>query len=308
MCGKPAGDDSTALDDQMYHNWCFICSKKGCGLEAFNAFRRKLLCHTHFIQTIRSSEPAHGDSDSDRESIDRVNRWSVVTTSVKQHRDINPSEWNDIWKRLEKGQEQELVESSNEFHEVRNRLRGSLGSISMRKSIEVQAGIVLELRQTSLEGNSPISVVDPAYTGPHLPTISSDLPSHGFTLECILAMIEHFRKLDDMVDHMANPAHAALAGDIPEDDVVVTHEVPLHRDYVEIILDSIKPVLELLPNIHYMSVLKGQRVTVVGDIHGQLRDLLQIFKDNVRIILLIYLMLSRGIQVKTMFTYSMEIL
>ncbi|CAK4628756.1 hypothetical protein AeMF1_015246 [Aphanomyces euteiches] len=55
---------------------------------------------------------------------------------------------------------------------------------------------------------------------------------------------------------------------------------PLHRDYVVQILKATLAMLQEKPNITYLSIAPQPHITVIGDIHGQLDDLLLIFREN----------------------------
>ncbi|ETW02748.1 hypothetical protein H310_05247 [Aphanomyces invadans] len=55
---------------------------------------------------------------------------------------------------------------------------------------------------------------------------------------------------------------------------------PLHRDYAMQILFSTLAMLQDKPNVTYLDIAPHPHITVVGDIHGQLDDLLLIFDAN----------------------------
>ena len=52
---------------------------------------------------------------------------------------------------------------------------------------------------------------------------------------------------------------------------------PLHAKYVIDILEETIKQLKILKNINYISTSTKKQITVVGDLHGQLDDLLLIF-------------------------------
>ncbi|KAF0691377.1 Aste57867_17373 [Aphanomyces stellatus] len=54
----------------------------------------------------------------------------------------------------------------------------------------------------------------------------------------------------------------------------------LRRDFVMQILFSALTILQEKPNINYLSIAPHPHMTVVGDLHGQLDDLLLIFREN----------------------------
>lgn len=56
--------------------------------------------------------------------------------------------------------------------------------------------------------------------------------------------------------------------------------VPLHARYAVHVLNSVLPVFDAEPNIRRVEIPEGASLTVVGDIHGQLQDLLCIFEKN----------------------------
>ncbi|RHZ10391.1 hypothetical protein DYB26_005464 [Aphanomyces astaci] len=56
--------------------------------------------------------------------------------------------------------------------------------------------------------------------------------------------------------------------------------VVLHSKYVMEVLLEAKKVFNALPTLQEISVADGEKLTVVGDIHGQLKDLFTIFTTN----------------------------
>ncbi|ETW00195.1 hypothetical protein H310_07593 [Aphanomyces invadans] len=56
--------------------------------------------------------------------------------------------------------------------------------------------------------------------------------------------------------------------------------VVLHSKYVMDVLSEAKKVFTALPTLQEIAVTEGEKLTVVGDIHGQLKDLFTIFTTN----------------------------
>ncbi|CAF5213709.1 unnamed protein product, partial [Rotaria magnacalcarata] len=54
----------------------------------------------------------------------------------------------------------------------------------------------------------------------------------------------------------------------------------LHARYVLLILHEVRRILKRLPNVNVVSTHQSTCVTVVGDLHGSLSDLLLIFHKN----------------------------
>lgn len=86
-------------------------------------------------------------------------------------------------------------------------------------------------------------VVGPEYRGPHL--------TWPLRLANVLDMLEDFKK-----------------------------GVLLHYKYVLEILKEAIRVLTVLPTLQEINVVEGEKITVIGDLHGQLQDLFSIFSIN----------------------------
>ncbi|CAF4403965.1 unnamed protein product, partial [Adineta steineri] len=54
----------------------------------------------------------------------------------------------------------------------------------------------------------------------------------------------------------------------------------LHAHYVLLILHELRHILKRLPNVNIVSTHQSRYVTVVGDLHGSLADLMVIFHKN----------------------------
>ena len=94
--------------------------------------------------------------------------------------------------------------------------------------------------------------VEADYTGVHLPS--------PLTLEAMLEVLEHFHKA------MASTEEDEYSG--------------LHTKYVLIILAEYLQVLKRKSGVNYISTVIPKCFTIVGDLHGQLRDLVEIFRIN----------------------------
>ncbi|CAF4833991.1 unnamed protein product, partial [Rotaria sp. Silwood2] len=51
----------------------------------------------------------------------------------------------------------------------------------------------------------------------------------------------------------------------------------LHEKYVYIILHQARVILKTLPNVNHINLSNLHRIFIIGDLHGQLPDLLHIF-------------------------------
>lgn len=195
--------------------------------------------------------------------------------------------WTEIWNHLEMKQENELIHTHTQYEKLMtafqlNYHNRNQKKKSSRNSLELA---VSELLKNAAE-TSPIpglvvplsAVEDPTYYGPHIP--------EQITLESILAMIEHFRKQDDVVefklDSTSEEDKKLLEESMSKEK---THRVMLHRSYVVQILEQAKSIIENLPNIVHINFPTSRlpiqpRITVVGDLHGQLKDLLYIFETR----------------------------
>ena len=81
----------------------------------------------------------------------------------------------------------------------------------------------------------------------------------------------------------------------------------IHYKYAHVIVSHCAVVLDSLPNVVEFAVPSDARFTVVGDIHGQLEDLLTIFKQNGNVESMLFLMMQDCHHPQT-HTFSMVIL
>jgi hypothetical protein len=189
------------------------------------------------------------------------------------------SNWTEIWNQLEMKAENDLLRTHDQYEKLMTSFQiNTMRKQSSRNSLELAVGELISLQSSSSSSYQSELVTDPAYTGPHV--------SFPLTLENILAMIEHFRKMEDVIDHKVDATSADDAKKLDNFSASNTHRVLLHRKYVLRIVDSMTMQLKQLPNIVYINFPKGgdtpiqPRITVVGDLHGQLKDLLYIFKTQ----------------------------
>lgn len=122
-------------------------------------------------------------------------------------------------------------------------------------------------------------VDDPSYTGPHL--------IYPLTVENIVLMIEHFRKMGDFFERDSDK------GILDTRTHKAMHFVPLHRIYLVDLLKRVELFLIEEPNVVSMGFVdldercsfssdedeEPPRIHVVGDLHGQLSDLLLIIEN-----------------------------
>jgi serine/threonine-protein phosphatase 5 len=189
------------------------------------------------------------------------------------------SKWFDIWSEIEKREEADLVKSSSETksEDVRERVMTrdlSGGKLSRQSSLRSrQSSLEQHVMAMLLDSHSTRLVQDPSYLGPHL--------SEPLTLESVAQLIKYFSKMDDVFEQ------SPFIGGVRQN---TKHKVPLHRLYVLDLLKKTKDILVKLPNVvnvefskpsDYPAGFSGEpEVTVVGDLHGQLGDLLHIFEKQ----------------------------
>ncbi|RLO11840.1 hypothetical protein DYB28_001250, partial [Aphanomyces astaci] len=112
------------------------------------------------------------------------------------------------------------------------------------------------------------------------------------------ALHEYMPRKDDVSDHQLSRTLSTVQIDISDMyegvrlDYPLTRQnaidlvdgfkrhQPLHREYVMQILFSTLAVLQDKPNVTYLNIAPHPHLTVVGDLHGQLDDLLLIFHEN----------------------------
>lgn len=70
---------------------------------------------------------------------------------------------------------------------------------------------------------------------------------------------------------------------IIEHEYSLPFEKILHARYVLLILHEVRRILKRLPNVNIVSTYQSTSVTVVGDLHGNLSDLMLIFHKVNRI-------------------------
>ncbi|RHZ32831.1 hypothetical protein DYB37_010052, partial [Aphanomyces astaci] len=112
------------------------------------------------------------------------------------------------------------------------------------------------------------------------------------------ALHEYMPRKDDVSDHQLSRTLSTVQIDIsdmyegvrldypltPQNAIDLVdgfkRHQPLHREYVMQILFSTLAVLQDKPNVTYLNIAPHPHLTVVGDLHGQLDDLLLIFHEN----------------------------
>lgn len=149
--------------------------------------------------------------------------------------------------------------------------------------LQFAAGAIADTVDELVPVDMDAQVNDPHYLGPHI-----RMP---VTQVQVVSMMEHFRVLDDVVvkksllmeDERQHPdgPRPSLMRNFTRQHSVVLHQVELHRQYVLAICAAVKELLSPLPNVvrySFPETNEDPQITVVGDLHGQLRDLLYIFE------------------------------
>lgn len=186
--------------------------------------------------------------------------------------------WWKLWNELEKREENDLIQERDNEMMVRRSLVSSLESsdFSFGRSSMLRDSLRVVNRHESLERNllklvgilrdgHKHIVDDPNYLGLHL--------TSPLTLPCVLSMLENFRSLDDLLKTKSRST-------IRPTQQKARHRVPLHPLYVLDILGQAKSYFVQAPNLQRIQIEKNHKVTIVGDLHGQLKDLLHIFDTN----------------------------
>ncbi|CAF3655980.1 unnamed protein product, partial [Rotaria socialis] len=151
-----------------------------------------------------------------------------------------------IYQHIEYSGEQDQLKLYNFFIELmqavsKNRRDVSVATKVLRRSSSL-SGLAEELELEQLTAASTISI-EPTYQGPHI----------------VLPITkEHFEIL----------LLAFQRGEL------------LHPHYVLVILHELRRLLKTLPNVNVVSTHLTKFVTVVGDLHGSLADLMIIFHKN----------------------------
>eukprot|EP00475_Leptophrys_vorax_P045994 TRINITY_DN9727_c0_g2_i1.p1 TRINITY_DN9727_c0_g2~~TRINITY_DN9727_c0_g2_i1.p1 ORF type:complete len:705 (-),score=178.96 TRINITY_DN9727_c0_g2_i1:72-2186(-) len=183
--------------------------------------------------------------------------------------EFDKSSWYAIWNTLDMSEEKAFIQSHDTYEKLK--------SIYDRppEGIEHEIAAVLERSATS----TPADIIgDPFYSGPII--------KDPLTLEQIIAMMEHFRKLDDIVAKSEEIRSIPMLRMLSRQNSVVLHKVTLHKGFVLHILGKAKEIFKALPNVVRIPMpvnnspdeFPEASLTIVGDLHGQLRDLLQIFE------------------------------
>mmetsp|Transcript_35609 Transcript_35609/g.61601 ORF Transcript_35609/g.61601 Transcript_35609/m.61601 type:complete len:900 (+) Transcript_35609:141-2840(+) len=127
---------------------------------------------------------------------------------------------------------------------VWNKLDNLNEQLAIRRSMQLQTLFGSEDQVTTSDGASLDIQIEDDYEGPHL-------DFNKLTLDQVLDMLEHFKQ-----------------GRI------------LHIKYGFEILSRTKKMLAAEPTLQEIAIAEGKKLTVVGDIHGQLQDLFSIFTIN----------------------------
>nr|XP_020644775.1 serine/threonine-protein phosphatase with EF-hands 1 [Pogona vitticeps] len=113
----------------------------------------------------------------------------------------------------------------------------------------------------------------------------ADVGSHIFSSSDVcssdLAMREYERTIE--VPASYHGPHLCFPLTVADTDVLLEafkHQQKLHARYVLQLLHETRKVLQQMPNITYLSTSYAKEITICGDLHGKLDDLLLIFYKN----------------------------
>jgi len=178
-----------------------------------------------------------------------------------------------MWHLLDAQEENDFTRSIGEYEQLKFQFSRSMSSQLGTELMDMEIDSVKLLANAST--GSKLLVKDSSYLGPHL--------SDPLTLETIVGLIEHCRLFDDIVTKKKKEeSELKMRRTITRFNSTVLHKVALHREYVLFILKRAKEVLSKLPNVVQIAFPESTdgkddpMITVVGDTHGQLRDLLKI--------------------------------
>ncbi|KDO32596.1 hypothetical protein SPRG_03069 [Saprolegnia parasitica CBS 223.65] len=114
----------------------------------------------------------------------------------------------------------------------------------------------------------------------HMPA-SATTTSAKPTLQKLISSDEHIGPIDisDMYKgvHLDQPLSLANVRDLIGS---YKRAACLHRSYVVQILGDATRLLQALPNVQRVSIAPAKHITIIGDLHGQLDDLLLILREN----------------------------
>lgn len=246
-----------------------------------NCSRKKAKSHSvrlHHSGRYNRNKGRHGPIPflKDGSSTHSRNR-SVSDLSVELIKYEPCIKWDDVWRKLDAHEELDFSRKD------RGKQRG-VGKSSRSKSHDysdirtigkhtLKPDMLQALkRQNSLRRSILSRVDDPLYFGPHLDRID---------FEHVSGVIEYFRKMVEIdIDYdklsLASDAKPRSASLFSNETQLIHDSVPLHKQYVLDLIDRMCTELEQLSNVVNIAVPGNGKLFIVGDIHGQLRDLLLI--------------------------------
>ncbi|CAF1453730.1 unnamed protein product [Rotaria magnacalcarata] len=195
------------------------------------------------LQISRTKFQEKKRSDLTLASVIIIQKWFRRRQALFEMR--RKAAWT-IYQHIEYAGEQDQLKLYNFFIELiqtvsNNRRDVSVATKVLRRSSSL-SGLAEELELEQLTAASTISI-EPTYQGPHI-----NLP---LTKEHFEVLILAFQR-----------------GEL------------LHPHYVLVILHELRRLLKTLPNVNVVSTHLTKFVTVVGDLHGSLADLMIIFHKN----------------------------